>query len=57
MPKSVVFVAVVEVQLKKGMEEEFKKRVNESNKDLAKFDGFVNRRLLATHTGKHAMLV
>ena len=52
-----VFVAVVEVQLKKGMEDEFKNWVNESNKELSKFDGFVNRRLLATRTGKHAMLV
>ncbi len=52
-----VFVAVVEVQLKKGMEEEFKKWVNESNKELSKFDGFVNRRLLATRTGKHTLLV
>jgi heme-degrading monooxygenase HmoA len=52
-----VFVAVVEIQLKKGMEEEFKQWINESNKDLAKFDGFVNRRLLATRTGKHTILV
>ena len=52
-----VFVVIVEIQLKNGMEEEFKKWVNESNKDLAKFDGFVNRRLLATRTGKHVILV
>jgi heme-degrading monooxygenase HmoA len=52
-----MFVAVVEVQLKNGMEEEFKKWVNESNKDLAKFDGFINRRLLATRTGRHVILV
>src|SRR5579875_339471 len=52
-----VFVVVVEVQLKKGVEDEFKNWVNESNKELSKFDGYVNRRLLATRTGKHAMLV
>jgi heme-degrading monooxygenase HmoA len=52
-----MFVAVVEVQLKNGMEEEFKKWINESNKDLAKFDGFINRRLLATRTGRHVILV
>lgn len=55
--KNPVFVAVVEIQLKSGTEEEFKKWINESNKDLAKFDGFVNRRLLATRTGKHVILV
>lgn len=52
-----MFVAVVEIQLKSGVEEEFKKWVNESNQDLAKFDGFINRRLLATRTGKHTILV
>ncbi|MDE1765330.1 MAG: antibiotic biosynthesis monooxygenase [Thaumarchaeota archaeon] len=52
-----MFVAVVDIQLKKGMEAEFKQWVNESNKDLAKFDGFVNRRLLATRMGKHTILV
>ncbi|MGI0047049.1 MAG: antibiotic biosynthesis monooxygenase family protein [Nitrosotalea sp.] len=52
-----MFVVVAEVQLKKGMEDEFKKWITESNQDLAKFDGFVNRRLLATRTGKHAILV
>ncbi|MGI0087494.1 MAG: antibiotic biosynthesis monooxygenase family protein [Nitrosotalea sp.] len=55
--KNSVFVAVVEIRLKNGTEEEFKKWINESNKDLAKFDGFVNRRLLVTRTGKHAILV
>jgi heme-degrading monooxygenase HmoA len=52
-----MFVAVVEIQLKNGIEEEFKKWINESNKDLAKFDGFINRRLLATRTGRHVILV
>jgi heme-degrading monooxygenase HmoA len=52
-----VFVVVVEIQLKKGMEEEFKKWVGESNKDLSKFDGFINRRLLQSRTGKHLVLV
>ena len=52
-----MFVVVVEVQLKKGMEGEFRQWVNESNKDLAKFDGFISRRLLATRTGKHTILV
>ncbi|MGI0073298.1 MAG: antibiotic biosynthesis monooxygenase family protein [Nitrosotalea sp.] len=54
---NLVFVVVVEIQLKKGMEEEFKKWVGESNKDLSKFDGFINRRLLQSHAGKHLILV
>ncbi|MFZ1076413.1 MAG: antibiotic biosynthesis monooxygenase [Nitrosotalea sp.] len=52
-----MFVVVAEIQLKNGMDEEFKKWINESNKDLAKFDGFINRRLLATRTGKHTILI
>lgn len=52
-----MFVAVVEIELKKGMEEEFKKWVGESNKDLSKFDGFINRRLLQSRAGKHLILV
>lgn len=52
-----MFVVVVEIQLKKGMEEEFRKWVGESNKELAKFDGFINRRLLQSRAGKHLILV
>ena len=52
-----MFVAVVEIELKKGMEEEFKKWVGDSNKDLSKFDGFINRRLLQSRAGKHLILV
>ena len=52
-----MLVVVVEIQLKKDMEEEFKKWVSESNKDLSKFDGFINRRLLQSRAGKHLILV
>lgn len=52
-----VFVAVVEIELKKGIEEEFKKWISDSNKDLSKFDGFINRRLLQSRAGKHLILV
>lgn len=52
-----VFVVVVEIQLKKGMEEEFRKWVGESNKELAKFDGFISRRLLQSQAGKNLILV
>ncbi len=52
-----MFVVVAEIHLKKDMEEEFKKWVVESNKELSKFDGFINRRLLQSRTGKHLILV
>ena len=52
-----MFVAVVEIELKKGTEDEFKKWIGESNKELSKFDGFVNRRLLQSRAGKHVILV
>jgi heme-degrading monooxygenase HmoA len=57
LSKEVVLVVVVEIELKKGMEEEFKKWVGQSNKELSKFDGFINRRLLQSRAGKHLMLV
>jgi len=52
-----MFVVIAEIQLKKGLESEFKNWIVESNKILANFDGFVGRRLLESHTGKHLMLV
>jgi heme-degrading monooxygenase HmoA len=52
-----MFVVLAEIQLKKGMEEEFRKWVGESNKALSKFDGFINRRLLQSRAGKHLILV
>ncbi len=55
--QDLVFVVVAEIELKKGMESEFTKWIGESNKELAKFDGFINRRLLQSRTGKHLILV
>ena len=55
--KNFMFVVIAEIQLKKGLESEFKNWIVESNKILANFDGFVGRRLLESHTGKHLMLV
>jgi heme-degrading monooxygenase HmoA len=52
-----MFVVIAEIQLKKGLESEFKNWVTESNKSLAKFEGFVGRRLLESHNGKHLILV
>ena len=52
-----MLVVVVDIQLKKDKEDEFKKWVGESNKILSKFDGFIDRRLLQTRAGKHLLLV
>ena len=52
-----MFVVTAEIQLKKGLESEFKNWITESNKILANFDGFVGRRLLESHNGKHMLLV
>lgn len=52
-----MLVVVVELQLKKGKEDEFKNWVRESNQELSKFDGFINRRLLQSREGKNVMLV
>jgi len=52
-----MFVVTAEIQVKKDSENEFKKWITESNAELSKFDGFVRRRLLETHNGKHIILV
>ena len=52
-----MFIVIAEIQLKKGLELEFKNWIAESNKILANFDGFVGRRLLESHNGKYMILV
>jgi len=52
-----MFVVIAEIQLKKGLESEFKNWIGESNKTLANFDGFIGRRLLESHNGRHMLLV
>ena len=52
-----MFVVSAEIQIKKGSENEFKNWVQESNKELSKFDGFVRRRLLESPNGKYIILV
>lgn len=52
-----MFVAIVEIQVKRGQENEFKDWFNESNKDFTKFDGFIRRRLLESSTGKNIVIV
>ena len=52
-----MFVVSAEIQIKKGSEGEFKNWIKESNAELAKFDGFIQRRLLESRNGKHVILV
>lgn len=52
-----MFVVTAEIQIKKGSEAEFKDWIGKSNAELAKFDGFVRRRLLESRTGKHVILI
>lgn len=52
-----MFIVIAEIQLKKETEDQFKSWIGESNKELSKFDGFVNRRLLQTRNGKHVILL
>ncbi len=52
-----MFVVIADVQLKKELESDFKEWFSESNKILAKFDGFVSRRLLESDDGKHRIIV
>ena len=50
-------ILTLEVKIKPGMLDDFKKWVVESNKVISKFDGFVSRRLLESTDGKHRMMV
>ena len=52
-----MFVVTAEIQIKKGSEDVFKNWIKESNVELSKFDGFVRRRLLESHNGKHLIVV
>lgn len=52
-----MFMVIAEIQIKKGSENEFKNFVAESNKELSKFDGFVQRRLLESMNGKNLIMV
>lgn len=52
-----MYVVIADLKLKNGMESEFKDWVIKSNKDLSKFDGFVNRRLLESLAGSYRMIV
>lgn len=52
-----MFIVIADIQLKKGLEPEFKDWFAESNKTLSKLDGFVSRRLLKSPDDSHRIIV
>ena len=52
-----MFVMMADVQLKEGMEEDFKNWFSESNKILSPFPGFVSRRFLKSNDGSYRIIV
>lgn len=52
-----MFVMIADVQLKDGVEEDFKSWFSESNKVLAKFPGFISRRFLKSQDGSYRIIV
>ncbi|AIC16038.1 antibiotic biosynthesis monooxygenase family protein [Nitrososphaera viennensis] len=56
--EGMVFVAIADIELKKGKEEEFKKWFLQSNRVLARQDGFIARKLLKSPNGsQHRIMV
>lgn len=52
-----MFVMIADIQLKEGVEEDFKKWFAESNKILCTFSGFVSRKFLKSPDGTCKILV
>ena len=52
-----MFVMMADIQLKEGMEDDFKTWFSESNKILSSFPGFVSRRFLKSNDGSYRILV
>lgn len=52
-----MYIALIDIELKDGKEEEFKDWITESNKILLKLPGFVSRRLVKSDAGKHRLVV
>lgn len=52
-----MFVVIADVTLKPDSVDDFKKWFAESNKTVSKFGGFISRRLLQSHDGKHRIIV
>ena len=52
-----MFVMIADIQLKEGVEEDFKNWFSESNKVLSNFPGFLSRRFLKSPDGTLRILV
>ena len=52
-----MFVMMADIQLKDGMEDDFKTLFSESNKILSSFPGFVSRRFLKSIDGTYRIIV
>jgi heme-degrading monooxygenase HmoA len=52
-----MFVAIADIELKKGNEEEFAEWFSQSNRILAKQDGFITRKLLRSPSGSYLIMV
>ena len=54
---NLMFVMIADVQLKEGVEDDFKSWFSESNKVLSSFPGFVSRRFLKSPDGSYRIIV
>ena len=52
-----MFVMMADIQLKEGVEEDFKAWFSESNKVLCDFPGFISRKFLKSGDGSYRILV
>ena len=52
-----MFVAIVDIQLKPGVEQDFIKSFTNANADLSQCDGFIGRRLLKSGDGSFRIVV
>ena len=52
-----MFVAIVDIRLKQGVEEDFAKSFSCANAELSKCEGFVSRRLLRAGDGSLTIVV
>lgn len=52
-----MFIAIVDITLKKEKVSDFKKWFSDSNRIIEKFDGYISRKLLESSDGTHRILV
>ena len=52
-----MYIALIDIELKDNVEEEFKTWIITSNIVLSKFPGFISRRLVKSDNGKYGLVV